>query len=135
MDKGKHLLVDCREVSRDVCLNDGLVLRAMAQGAAKAGATVLSQVRYHFGHNSPPGFTAAILLDESHCTAHSYADEGMMAIDIFTCGNTSPHDVLRYMREEVDLGIVDVREVGRFPMNEFAVSHECVADAARPQYA
>ncbi|MDA1013998.1 MAG: S-adenosylmethionine decarboxylase [Planctomycetota bacterium] len=118
LHKGTHLLVDCREVPRDVCLNDGLVLEAMAEGARKAGATVLSQVRYHFGHNSPPGFTAAILLDESHCSAHSYADLGLIALDIFTCGETSPHDVLRCIRERVDLGKVAVREVGRFEVDD-----------------
>jgi S-adenosylmethionine decarboxylase len=86
----------------------------MARAARKAGANVLSQIRYHFGHNSPPGFTLAILLDESHCTAHSYADLGLIALDIFTCGKTSPHDVLRYVRREIDLGKVTVSEVGRF---------------------
>ena len=113
LHKGTHLLVDCREVSRDVCLNDGLVLNAMATAASRAGATVLSQVRYHFGHDSPPGFTAAILLDESHCTAHSYADLGLVALDVFTCGNTDPRDVLKYMREIVDLGEVTIQVVER----------------------
>lgn len=114
MHKGKHLLIDCRGVSRDVCLNDGLILNAMAAAASRAGATVLSQVRYHFGHDSPPGFTAAVLLDESHCTAHSYADLGLIALDVFTCGDTNPNDVLMYMREMVDLGDVTIQEVGRF---------------------
>lgn len=114
MHKGKHLLIDCRGVSRDVCLNDGLILNAMAAAASRAGATVLSQVRYHFGHDSPPGFTAAVLLDESHCTAHSYADLGLIALDVFTCGDTNPNDVLMYMREMVNLGDVTIQEVGRF---------------------
>lgn len=95
---------------------------------------MLSQVRYHFGHNSPPGFTAAILLDESHCTAHSYADEGMIALDIFTCGNTSPHDVLRYIREVVDLGTVSIREVGRFPVDQFDTNWELVGGPMREEY-
>lgn len=37
-----------------------------------------------------------------------------MAIDIFTCGKTDPHDVLRYMQEDVDLGHVTIRRCGRF---------------------
>jgi S-adenosylmethionine decarboxylase len=97
-------------------LDDGLVLESMSSAARRAGANVLSQVRYHFGHNSPPGFTAAIVLDESHCTAHSYADQRLIALDIFTCGNTDPYDVLRYVREQVDLGNVTVRAVGRFEL-------------------
>jgi S-adenosylmethionine decarboxylase len=112
--RGKHLLIDCRHVSREVCLDDKAVLKAMAKSAERAGATVISQVRYHFGHNSPPGFTAMVLLDESHCSAHSYADLGLIALDVFTCGNTDPYDVLQYMQEELDLGEVTVREVGRF---------------------
>lgn len=90
----------------------------MARAATRAGATVISQVRYHFGHNSPPGFTAMVLLDESHVSAHCYADLGLIALDVFTCGDTNPSDVLRYMREEVDLGEVSIREVPRFPLPE-----------------
>tara|TARA_R110002111_G_scaffold262504_1_gene338903 strand:+ start:73080 stop:73415 length:336 start_codon:yes stop_codon:yes gene_type:complete len=88
----------------------------MARGATRAGATVISQVRYHFGHNSAPGFTAMILLDESHCSAHCYADLGLIALDVFTCGDTDPNDVLRYIREDIDLGDVSVLEMPRFPI-------------------
>ena len=86
----------------------------MARAATKAGATVISQVRYHFGHNSPPGFTAVVLLDESHVSAHCYADTGQIALDVFTCGTTEPKDVLRYIREEIDLGTVTFKEEPRF---------------------
>lgn len=116
LHKGRHLLIDCRSVSRDVCLNDQAILEAMARAATRAGATVISQVRYHFGHNSPPGFTAMVLLDESHISAHCYADLGLIALDVFTCGDTNPRDVLRYMREDVNLGDVFVREMPRFPI-------------------
>jgi S-adenosylmethionine decarboxylase len=116
--KGKHLLIDCHNVAREICLDDKLVLGAMARGAERAGATVISQVRYHFGHNSPPGFTAVVLLDESHCSAHTYADLGLIALDIFTCGSTEPMTVLECIRENVDLGDVSIREVPRFASTE-----------------
>lgn len=114
MYKGKHLLIDCSNVAREVCLDDRLVLNAMARAAERAGATVVSQIRYKFGQDSPPGFTAVVMLDESHCSAHTYADLGLIAMDVFTCGNTEPRDVLRYIREEIDLGDVSVREEYRF---------------------
>jgi len=88
----------------------------MARAAERAGANVISQVRYKFGQDSPPGFTAAIVLDESHCTAHSYADLGLIAMDVFTCGKTDPRDVLRYIREEIDLGDVTIKQIGRFEL-------------------
>jgi len=90
----------------------------MAHAATRAGANVVSQVRYRFGHDSPAGFTAVVVLDESHCSAHTYADLGLIAIDIFTCGHTDPHDVLRYLGEEIDLGQMVVREVPRFLFEE-----------------
>jgi S-adenosylmethionine decarboxylase len=130
LEKGKHLLVDCRNVSRDVCLNDGAMLAAMARGAERAGANVISQVRYQFGHNSPPGFTAVVVLDESHCSCHTYADLGLVALDVFTCGRTNPQDVLDYIREEIELGDVVIRQVPRFvldPQTEGALEEEPVA--------
>lgn len=122
MFKGKHLLIDCRNVSRESCLDDKAMLSAMAKASEKAGASVISQVRYHFGHNSPPGFTGIVLLDESHCSAHTYADQGLIALDIFTCGNTDPHQVLKYIQEDLDLGQVTIREFDRFcnPPIEFS---------------
>ena len=114
MFKGKHLLIDCRNVHRESCLDDKAMLSAMARASERAGASVISQVRYHFGHNSPPGFTAIVLLDESHCSVHTYADQGLVALDIFTCGNTDPHQVLKFMQDELDLGEVTIREVDRF---------------------
>jgi S-adenosylmethionine decarboxylase len=90
------------------------MLDVMARAARKAGAVVISQVRYQFGHNSPPGFTAVVMLDQSHCSAHTYADSGQIALDIFTCGDSDPADVLAFIREEVDLGDVSVTLMPRF---------------------
>jgi S-adenosylmethionine decarboxylase len=120
LEKGKHLLIDCRNVSRDVCLNDELMLEALAKSAKRAGAKVISQVRYQFGQNSSPGFSAVVLLDESHCSAHTYADLGMMALDIFTCGKTNPLDVLENIREEIELGDVTIQELSRFSSDPIA---------------
>ena len=75
---------------------------------------MISQVRYRFGHDSEPGFTAMVLLDESHCSAHSYADLGQIAMDIFTCGKTSPKKILGFIREEIELGEVSTSQVSRF---------------------
>ena len=114
MYKGSHLLIDCRDVPESVCLDDAMMLDVMARAAKKAGSTVVSQIRYHFGHNSPPGFAAVVMLDESHCSAHCYADTRQIAMDIFTCGRTDPRHVFQYIQEELDLGMVTVRQAPRF---------------------
>ena len=88
MQKGHHLLVDCRNVARELCSNDAHFLDVMARAASRAGMHVISQIRYKFGQDSPPGFTAIVMLDESHVSAHTYADLGLIAMDVFTCGST-----------------------------------------------
>ena len=118
MEKGHHILIDCRNVPREVCLNDAKMLDVMARSASKAGMNVISQVRYHFGHNSAPGYTCVCLLDESHVSAHTYADLGLIALDVFTCGKTDPGKILDFMREELDLGDVTVKHLPRFLMPE-----------------
>ena len=40
--------------------------------------------------DQPPGFAAVVLIDESHVSAHCYSESGLLAIDIFTCGDSDP---------------------------------------------
>lgn len=132
MHKGKHLLIDCRNVRPEVCLDDRRMLDTMARAAQRAGATVVSQVRYRFGSDSPPGFTAFVLLDESHCSVHTYAEAGLMAFDIFTCGATDPREVLRHIRAEIDLGDTSIRDLRRFGSTEALPGRHRAAKRAMP---
>jgi S-adenosylmethionine decarboxylase len=114
LSKGSHRLVDCCEVPRRLCLDDQSILQALADAATAAGATVISQIRYRFGSDSPPGCTAIVMLDESHCSAHTYADEGLIAFDFFTCGSTDPHRIWSQVRDTLGLERASVREFARF---------------------
>jgi S-adenosylmethionine decarboxylase len=116
LHKGQHLLIDCSRVPRELCLNDKLLLETMAEAARIAGATVVSQIRYRFGEDSPAGCTAIVMLDESHCSIHTYADLGLMAMDVFTCGDTDPKQVWRYFRKALSLDDASVRECSRFDL-------------------
>jgi S-adenosylmethionine decarboxylase proenzyme len=114
LHKGHHLLIDCRDVSRELCLDDQRLLACMARCATEAGSTVVSQIRYRFGAESPPGCTAVVMLDESHCSVHTYADLGLMAFDVFTCGATDPRRVWELIRDDLGIEHADVRSVERF---------------------
>jgi S-adenosylmethionine decarboxylase len=91
-------------------------MEALARAATACGATVVSQIRYRFGSESPPGCTAIVMLDESHCSVHTYADLGLIAMDIFTCGNTNPRDVWNHLQDDLCLVDADVREILRFEL-------------------
>jgi S-adenosylmethionine decarboxylase len=113
---GKHLIIDCNNVKTDVCLDDKKMLESLVEAAKEAGSTVINSCRYHFGHNSPPGFACIVMLDESHCSAHSYADRGLLAIDIFTCGKTDPKKLFDILLTKIDLRDCNIltKEVNRF---------------------
>lgn len=105
MTKGNHLIIDCYNVSHNICLDDKHFLNSLVHAAEQAGANIISENRYHFGHNSPPGFAITIMLDESHISAHSYADEGMIAMDMFTCGAVSPNKIF-----EIFLTLIPIQD-------------------------
>ena len=74
----------------------------MREAVAQSTAT---EVHAHLapfdGSDSPPGFAAVVLIDESHITAHSYADRGLLAVDCFTCGDTDPEGIASDLHERL----------------------------------
>ena len=89
--RGTHVLLDYRNYS-STKENDGWwILDLMRQSVRKCGIReVHSHVEIFNGDLSPPGFAAVVLIDESHVTAHCYSESGLLAIDVFTCGDHDP---------------------------------------------
>ena len=89
--RGTHVLLDYRNYS-STQENDGWwILDLMRQSVRKCGIReVHSHVEIFDGDLSPPGFAAVVLIDESHVTAHCYSESGLLAIDVFTCGDHDP---------------------------------------------
>lgn len=73
------------------------------------------------GSVSPPGGTFILMLDESHISLHSYGEEGIIAIDCFTCSkNPENHinavsDIKKLMMKHFAEGeLMKHHSVGRF---------------------
>lgn len=114
MSKGSHIILDCSDVERDICLDDKRLLEIVVQAAKSHNATIINTSRYHFGHNSPPGCTVFVMLDESHISVHTYADQGKMAIDVFTCGNTDAQAIAERLKTQLGLNNYTEKSVERF---------------------
>ena len=118
--RGTHVLLDYRNYS-STKENDGWwILDLMRQSVRKCGIReVHSHVEIFDGDLSPPGFAAVVLIDESHVTAHCYSESGLLAIDVFTCGDHDPDCVAeqihgRLVSENVEI-ILDRRQrIDRF---------------------
>jgi S-adenosylmethionine decarboxylase len=109
-----HVILDCYGVSSEVCLDDKHLLETLVRAAKGNGGTIINTSRYHFGHNSPPGCTVFVMMDESHVSVHTYADEGKMAIDIFTCGNTDAQGIAEQIKAELKLKEFEEQNLERF---------------------
>ena len=57
----------------------------MAEAATLAGATVLQTMSHVF---EPQGLTVVLLLAESHMSLHTWPERDLVAVDIFTCGES-----------------------------------------------
>ncbi len=114
MSIGTHIILDCYDVPRSTCLDDKYLLKAAVEAATAAGANIINTMRYRFGHDSPPGCCIIVMLDESHISIHTYADKEIIAIDVFTCGETCADRAILSLKGALSLRNCVERKFGRF---------------------
>ncbi len=115
MSRGRHYIIDCRGLPFRLCVDDKKLLEILIDAAVAAGCNIVSTSRYRFGFTSPPGCTVFVMLDESHLSLHTYAEDGNMAIDIFTCGDkVDGESIFRSLKEKLEIREYDLHIVERF---------------------
>ena len=98
--RGSHIFLDYLNYSCPSKDEGDWMLSLMGDCVRESGIReVHSHVEVFDGSESPPGFAAVVLIDESHVTAHCYSDEGLLAIDVFTCGPHDPEHVVELIHE------------------------------------
>ena len=82
LPQGQHLLVDIKNIEADFLNSESRLAEAMISVVRSAGLTLLS---YHC-HSLDPGVSCVGVLLESHISFHTWPDEGVITLDLFTCG-------------------------------------------------
>ena len=80
---GQHLLVDMEGIEAAFLDSEERISRAMVQTVQEAGLTLLS---YHCHKLMPAGISCVGVLTESHISFHTWPEEGVITLDLFTCG-------------------------------------------------
>lgn len=62
--------------------DDKTLFNALIQATAKAGATIFATGKHEF---SPCGFTAFVILGESHSALHSFPEKSLVWVELATC--------------------------------------------------
>ena len=91
ISRGGHVVLDYTSYSPPVDDDGEWMLQILRDCVRRAGIReVHAHVAQFDGSESPRGFAAVVLIDESHVSAHCYSESGLLAIDIFTCGGSDP---------------------------------------------
>ena len=80
---GQHLLVDIKNVSAKFLNSEQRLADAMVTSVKSAGLTLLS---YHCHSLIPAGVSCVGVLLESHISFQTWPEEGVITLDLFTCG-------------------------------------------------
>eukprot|EP00591_Stephanopyxis_turris_P010009 CAMPEP_0195509728 /NCGR_PEP_ID=MMETSP0794_2-20130614/2585_1 /TAXON_ID=515487 /ORGANISM="Stephanopyxis turris, Strain CCMP 815" /LENGTH=880 /DNA_ID=CAMNT_0040637019 /DNA_START=160 /DNA_END=2802 /DNA_ORIENTATION=+ len=81
---GQHLLVDIKEVDGDFLNDEQALAQAMVDVVWESDLTLLS---YHCHTLTPSGVSCVGVLLESHISFHTWPNEGVITLDLFTCGS------------------------------------------------
>jgi len=93
---GQHLLVDIKGIEADFLDSEERLAKAMVDTVDHAGLTMLS---YHCHKLIPKGVSCVGVLLESHISFHTWPDEGVITLDLFTCGNNPLVPVVSTIQE------------------------------------
>ncbi len=120
MSRGKQICVDYVKCDFNDIRNGQWMLELMRYAVKNANVReVHSHVEEFDGSESPPGFAAVVLLDESHVSAHCYYENGLLAIDAFTCGTGDPSVIIDLIHERLISEMKYIKEVGRNEIKRF----------------
>jgi S-adenosylmethionine decarboxylase len=106
-----------RHVIADFWVEDDAILRvqeplrsAVREGIRESGATALGERFHQF---QPSGFSGCFLLAESHVALHTFVEERLLALDVFTCGEADVDRILDAVRRALRPVQEHVRRVRR----------------------
>jgi S-adenosylmethionine decarboxylase len=107
---GKHLLINFYDVSFYLLNHRKNLEKIMISAVEDEGMEILNV----FSHSFPvQGVTVNISLAESHFSLHTWPEKGCAAVDIFTCGSSSPKKVANELIYYFDTDDYKIRTINR----------------------
>ena len=98
---GQHLLVDIEGVDADFLNSEERLSAAMVDTVKEAGLTMLS---YHCHSLQPSGVSCVGVLLERHISFHTWPDDGVITLDLFTCGSNPLLPVVQVIERLFGIG-------------------------------
>lgn len=107
---GRHYLLNLYGCPFNLLDDEQYVVNMLTAAALMCGATILNTASHKF---EPYGVTAILMLAESHCSFHSWPQDGSAAVDIYTCSDVDPYVGCVHIIEEIKSTNHELRFVQR----------------------
>lgn len=109
---GGHIVADLTGIDAPQLRDPAPMMKWLRRGLDDAGYNRLDEIIHRF-EGGGNGFTAVILLAESHAALHTYPERGYLALDVFGCGSADPRKVVESLIQELDPACSRVRTIER----------------------
>ena len=90
-----HLLIDFVVDDEELLLEPEPAVRHLRESVVAGGATVLQQHTHQF---EPRGYSAILILAQSHASIHTWPEDRLVSIDVFACGPIDIDTILGSLR-------------------------------------
>lgn len=96
---GKHWLLDIKQADSELLDNAEFLLGLLTNAAILANLKIVGSCSHKF---HPQGFSAVLLLSESHISIHTAPETSTAYIDLFSCKSDSKdYEALEYIMKEL----------------------------------
>jgi S-adenosylmethionine decarboxylase len=108
---GRHLLVEFYNCNSKIINDESLVEQYMNEAALKAQATIVKSTFHTF---APQGISGVVVIAESHLAIHTWPENGYVAVDLFTCGESvNPWVAFEYLKDKFEATKHETQEMIR----------------------
>ena len=98
---GVHAIADLSGIDASPLKDEKGLMDLFRAALNKALFTIMDEKSFCFpGENS--GVTGMFILSESHAAFHSYPEFGYIALDVFSCGDADPENVIWYFAKHLN---------------------------------
>lgn len=104
----QHLLLSFTYPS--LVYNDRFIFNTLLGACNKAGCSVCATTKHEF---YPQGFSAAVLIGESHVTVHSWPEKNILFVDYFSCADNPRFEDFITVWSEFGFRITDKQIINR----------------------
>lgn len=108
--RSEHILIDAWGIDFKILDDLEYIEKVAVKIANETGATIVGKAHYRY---LPQGISLVVLVKESHISLHTYPEEGYLAVDIFTCGNTKPKRAIPVIKESFNPSKIHILEIIR----------------------